>query len=903
MGLNTAVFLAWQYAFMKQGQGDYSLLQWMEKNFYSSWNTMLDGRLWTMVTCAFSHNTLPHFALNMFVLHSFGQAAIYILGAPEFLLFYLAAGAASSAAHLIYSRFIEPEIRKRPTWFPKHIYTQSHGASGAISASTLLYALTYPWSTVNVFIFIKLPAIVAIGGFVAYDIYMASTGKQGKQLKSVLSLHTPTTTPGTCETHNAPLFYFCQTCSEALCADCAVMLPLHKSHTLQKLQEVYDTHRKNVETSLDALKTRLGTYKSLLMEATKGAELVHSYHAKAQEDVKRRVAEVFKTLGAQCFEKRKGLEEFKKTLQGDLERGEAVAAMAEERLQRSTWVELISKSSSVVEALKAGAREREPDALKVPEASLDFDTDLTAPPFETFNLKIDKFFERRVEKQVVFEESQKTAAGLEWKLRVYTPSAPSNEGEIGIFIQLLKGPAEGGLYEYTIEFVPQNATSLTNGQNPASLTKTHISTFHAGVCHRIPHGLKLEDLEPSGFWQKEQDTLQIRWGVRNTSWRGRCRDMEWSLGLLKSSVAALGNVSAVSSEQKGIETDVVVDVPKPYVGGEPITPVNIMKAELEARERLQAQRPIAPSAESFLGGSNDRVEALDTTSALTVVPCLHLPAQSSATYNAINYSAHLDENSPDRASDHETSPEAEADGGVYMQDRLDELRRGMQDFEEFVDGLSREIHDLETNTSPPQSSFQRSPLSSILENTPRRYQASLYPNTSPQHGHHSTHSFLESENDDDDEEQDEAGIEEALDHLSSLGIDLRRPTSSSSSGHSNSLTAPRRIVYDSYDEEDDMEPGILRRTAAGPTSASSSTSLRAGSHRVLPPISSPGTEMLADLGFGSPYAFDTDEEDDDDADGRGEDEESKERVRRLLRGFGAGSDSEEEYESALEDED
>jgi membrane associated rhomboid family serine protease len=33
---------------------------------------------------------------------------------------------------------------------------------------------------VNIFLFIQVPAIVGIGGFVAYDVYMASTGQQGK---------------------------------------------------------------------------------------------------------------------------------------------------------------------------------------------------------------------------------------------------------------------------------------------------------------------------------------------------------------------------------------------------------------------------------------------------------------------------------------------------------------------------------------------------------------------------------------------------------------------------------------------------------------------------------------------------------------------------------------------------
>ncbi|KAI8851850.1 hypothetical protein BC829DRAFT_431025 [Chytridium lagenaria] len=181
IGANTLVFAGWTWA---QMQADHGKPQWrwfMEDNFYSSWQSVREGRFWTMFTSCFSHNTLLHFGLNMFVLHSFGPAAMSIIGPRNFILFYLAAGASASIAHMLYAQVIRPRIDRAngiPGW-RSHNPARSHGSSGSIAAATLLFALTYPKHPITLFFFIPVPALVGIGGFLCYDIYMASSGRQG----------------------------------------------------------------------------------------------------------------------------------------------------------------------------------------------------------------------------------------------------------------------------------------------------------------------------------------------------------------------------------------------------------------------------------------------------------------------------------------------------------------------------------------------------------------------------------------------------------------------------------------------------------------------------------------------------------------------------------------------------
>lgn len=57
IGICTAVFLAWQYAQQSwQKFGDRSLANFMANNFLCSWDGVMAGRWWTLLTSTFSHN-------------------------------------------------------------------------------------------------------------------------------------------------------------------------------------------------------------------------------------------------------------------------------------------------------------------------------------------------------------------------------------------------------------------------------------------------------------------------------------------------------------------------------------------------------------------------------------------------------------------------------------------------------------------------------------------------------------------------------------------------------------------------------------------------------------------------------------------------------------------------------
>ncbi|KAJ1551857.1 hypothetical protein HK405_013660 [Cladochytrium tenue] len=54
----------------------------------------------------------------------------------------------------------------------------AHGASGAVLASTLVFALAVPQARVALFFVAELPARAAVAGLVLYDVYMAATSSR-----------------------------------------------------------------------------------------------------------------------------------------------------------------------------------------------------------------------------------------------------------------------------------------------------------------------------------------------------------------------------------------------------------------------------------------------------------------------------------------------------------------------------------------------------------------------------------------------------------------------------------------------------------------------------------------------------------------------------------------------------
>jgi membrane associated rhomboid family serine protease len=129
----------------------------MNAHFLVSLEAMLGGRVWTLLTSAFSHQLPVHLGVNMFMLWMFGRDVHRVTGALGFLHLYVVGALLASLGHVAYSL-----LSGSPT--------PALGASGSVMAITVVFAALYPRRTLLVGFFIPVPASLAVVAFVVLDV-------------------------------------------------------------------------------------------------------------------------------------------------------------------------------------------------------------------------------------------------------------------------------------------------------------------------------------------------------------------------------------------------------------------------------------------------------------------------------------------------------------------------------------------------------------------------------------------------------------------------------------------------------------------------------------------------------------------------------------------------------------
>jgi membrane associated rhomboid family serine protease len=126
------------------------------------------GEVWRLVTPLFLHAGLFHLACNMLVLYWAGSAVEDLYGSREYLLYYLGAGLFAGAAE--FALHLSGAV-------PPH---RGLGASGAVTAVLVLFALHYPHHKVNFYLLISMPVWLLVVIYVAIDVLGAlGAGQEG----------------------------------------------------------------------------------------------------------------------------------------------------------------------------------------------------------------------------------------------------------------------------------------------------------------------------------------------------------------------------------------------------------------------------------------------------------------------------------------------------------------------------------------------------------------------------------------------------------------------------------------------------------------------------------------------------------------------------------------------------
>jgi len=113
---------------------------WLSLNLGDLYPTF---QIWRLVTYGFCHGSLPHIAINLFVLWMFGRNVEPVYGSREFLAFYLTGVVLSGLCH-VGMQVVEQD--------PAGVI----GASGGVMAVVFLTAMLYPREKVYVMFILPL---------------------------------------------------------------------------------------------------------------------------------------------------------------------------------------------------------------------------------------------------------------------------------------------------------------------------------------------------------------------------------------------------------------------------------------------------------------------------------------------------------------------------------------------------------------------------------------------------------------------------------------------------------------------------------------------------------------------------------------------------------------------------
>lgn len=158
IAINGGVFLAWRVPALSRYTSKYALL--VKDNIQSQWS---------LLGSAFSHQSLSHFLVNMFVLQSFGTSFCAMVGVSNFAVMYLNSAVISSFVSIVI-----------PTLMRTSMTMGSLGASGAVFSVFGAFSYLIPKAPIG-FFFIPVPggAWLVFLASVAYNVAGAAL-KWGK---------------------------------------------------------------------------------------------------------------------------------------------------------------------------------------------------------------------------------------------------------------------------------------------------------------------------------------------------------------------------------------------------------------------------------------------------------------------------------------------------------------------------------------------------------------------------------------------------------------------------------------------------------------------------------------------------------------------------------------------------
>ncbi|ORZ35028.1 hypothetical protein BCR44DRAFT_65170, partial [Catenaria anguillulae PL171] len=300
-----------------------------------------------------------------------------------------------------------------------------------------------------------------------------------------------------CPKHNAYLYYYCATCSDPVCSDCAMFSADHRGHEFVHLEKVYTEHMERLQAATNQVAARVQEYNEALEQVAERAAGVQAARTKAQDEVRQVVMDALGALNQQVERHELSLSGEKSNLEQTIASLESAAASVMSTVRSLSHADLVRQSPSLISKL-VSSRVSAPSPTRVPSAIDDFDNPLV-PPFASHTITIPDFDTYASTGQVYYSQAF-TAGGLTWRLKVYPKGNARARGQyLSMFVELVDGLAAGESveYQYKVEVIGSaHVPTATVARTPPRLPPVADVSMTSDSAVALNEGTDVERASP-----------------------------------------------------------------------------------------------------------------------------------------------------------------------------------------------------------------------------------------------------------------------------------------------------------------------------------------------------------------------------------------------------------------------
>ncbi|KAL2915837.1 hypothetical protein HK105_204538 [Polyrhizophydium stewartii] len=338
----------------------------------------------------------------------------------------------------------------------------------------------------------------------------------------------PSSTQDVCPSHAAPMYYYCHTCNEGLCSDCAVIETKHKEHSIEHLHAVYKQHRARIDERAKKLYALFNDYSGLLAALNEQTAAIASTKLSMLEGYKTIWHEAVEHIERQEAIKLSVLSECKQLVSSEFDMLKRTLETLESQLSSAWQTDVIASSDEIIDLVDK-LKPKSVEDFKVPLPTPDFESDIV-PNYDRGTFRIRGFKALQQLSTPVYSEPI-WASGLTWRLKVYCSGNGACRHEcMSVFVELVSGTPVASKYQYRVELVNLSGSGPMRQRH---ISREFTSEFAVGECWGYNRFYSLDLLEQDGFYDPVEDAVELVYYVRAPTYAQRCRDLSYHISQLK----------------------------------------------------------------------------------------------------------------------------------------------------------------------------------------------------------------------------------------------------------------------------------------------------------------------------------------------------------------------------------